>query len=1212
MKNFKFKWLLLSIVLSIASINTAWAGDWEAVWNAYLKCNFNGSEKDFTGGGSYEYTFNPSMTGDGDGILYDLGTLDAGSFTITYLSWKIGDNWDCKDTYSYMWYNINDGGAIHSSGQHWDGQNNTLGYYPTTSSMSWEIANYTNASGVYVFKCSFYTHFHWDDKGYRQADLNNGGYGYKWKYRVAPPAVSTISVSATGALAGDGTEGNPYIVAYGGDLILDITGATQEHSDANSSAQYSVDGSSWGTETANTRKTIPNVTSTTTSNWMVYARFHNGTASLTGTQKGERIYYKAESRYNITATASPAAGGTVTPASATLAGQYSGGDITASPYIGYKFNGWTRTSGSGTFVSTSSEETKFKPTAVSTVQAGFVRRYGFIEGRFKVKNAARSTTTYTQENGVWQTSATTIPMDYDDTNHWFYKHTYCTPAELAELIGTQTGDGNKNPYFFVSASTASASVTSAVEYWATSNESNADKLLEDGESGQKGVRTTSGFAFTFMGNDDESGYAVIYCNKDHIWYKLEQTLNYAAGEGSGAAPAETYHMNGTTATAAAANTFTAPTGYHFDHWSGSDGENYAAGASVPMNSNITLTAIYAPNTYTINLDDNSASTAVSPSSVTATFDSNVLSAAITNPKNTRYVFAGWYNDEDCEGTQVIDGKGALCTGDGTYTDASRNWKKDQNNITLYAKWVAIATLDCWDDNTYTCGDMAGFNTPKDDATEWNTAANWGNSTLPDENTVVLLNHDMTVNAAHAKAKEVVLNSAKLTINPNMGLEVAGTITKADGSAPTASDLVLGSSEIGNATLIFNNSNSAAATVGMYSIASVVESTWNWQYMASPYVSASALHNYYGSYLYRWGNGEDETTGWFAVPNGGSVVPFVAYCITNKTAGTYYQMDGTMVATDGNDQTISVPAGKSWVVGNSWTAPIQIGQLQDDDFTGLLKNVYLYNTGMDVKGAASMVANPTGDARYAANTYISIPIHSATYDDITVVSSLQGFYVKDDPAVAGGGTLKLNYANHVRPSGEKSIQNGAMHAPKRIVADENEPNVLKIKVCGSKYDDRLVLLERADFSMGYDAGWDGDKMGNVAASPRITVEREDGTSDAVSAVPDLEGLAINFRAANTDNQQTLYFEYSDDVDPLYIVDVTNNEYTRVLTGNSYTFSTSDNEEHPRFILTRYGAPQITTGVDEVYKANSARKQMINGTLYIIRDGRIYNAEGALVK
>jgi hypothetical protein len=193
----------------------------------------------------------------------------------------------------------------------------------------------------------------------------------------------------------------------------------------------------------------------------------------------------------------------------------------------------------------------------------------------------------------------------------------------------------------------------------------------------------------------------------------------------------------------------------------------------------------------------------------------------------------------------------------------------------------------------------------------------------------------------------------------------------------------------------------------------------------------------------------------------------------------------------------------------------------------------------------------------------------------------------------------------------------MHAQRRLdMDDSSEPNVLKIKVCGSKYDDRVILLEREDFSMGYDAGWDGDKMGDIAASPRLTAIRDDGTEDAVSAVSDFEGMVLNYRSANTDNEQTLYFEYSDEADPLYIVDVTNNVYTRVVTGNSYRFTTSDNTNHVRFILTRNYAPSVTTGnltptLSQGEGAN-ARKLMIDGILYIIREGRIYTAEGALVK
>lgn len=82
-------------------------------------------------------------------------------------------------------------------------------------------------------------------------------------------------------------------------------------------------------------------------------------------------YYK-EKRYNVTAAASPAAGGSVTPTSATAMGQITGGSITATPNTGYTFGGWSITSGSGSFSSsTSTASNTFKPTAASTVTATF-------------------------------------------------------------------------------------------------------------------------------------------------------------------------------------------------------------------------------------------------------------------------------------------------------------------------------------------------------------------------------------------------------------------------------------------------------------------------------------------------------------------------------------------------------------------------------------------------------------------------------------------------------------------------------------------------------------------------------------------------------------------------------------------------------------------------------------------------------------------------
>ena len=113
-------------------------------------------------------------------------------------------------------------------------------------------------------------------------------------------------------------------------------------------------------------------------------RWENGSGSSLGTGSTYTTTINAnttvvakytENTYDVTATAS--AGGSATPASATAMGQITGGDITASPNTGYNFTNWTITSGSGYFgasgtASTSTTaNTKFRPTAAATIQANF-------------------------------------------------------------------------------------------------------------------------------------------------------------------------------------------------------------------------------------------------------------------------------------------------------------------------------------------------------------------------------------------------------------------------------------------------------------------------------------------------------------------------------------------------------------------------------------------------------------------------------------------------------------------------------------------------------------------------------------------------------------------------------------------------------------------------------------------------------------------------
>ena len=114
------------------------------------------------------------------------------------------------------------------------------------------------------------------------------------------------------------------------------------------------------------------------------------------------------------------------------------------------------------------------------------------------------------------------------------------------------------------------------------------------------------------------------------------------------------------------------------------------------NGSISYNAACAAKTYTISLNDQDATTAASPSSITATFDSNTgLTGTVvtTLPTKTGYTFGGYYNAAGGSGVQLINSSGeivASASGGGkTYTDASKNWIHS-GGVTVYAKWTEKA------------------------------------------------------------------------------------------------------------------------------------------------------------------------------------------------------------------------------------------------------------------------------------------------------------------------------------------------------------------------------------------------------------------------------------------------------------------------------------------------------------------------------------------
>ncbi len=225
--------------------------------------------------------------------------------------------------------------------------------------------------------------------------------------------------------------------------------------------------------------------------------------------------------------------------------------------------------------------------------------------------------------------------------------------------------------------------------------------------------------------------------------------------------------------------------------------------------------------------------------------------------------------------------------------------------------------------------------------------------------------------------------------------------------------------------------------------------------------------------------------------------------------------------------------------------------------------------------------------------------------------MQGFYVVGG---SSNGTLHLDYDRHVRKS-SRGYASGRMHAPKRgLAAADGEPEVAKLFFRGNRYDDRLVILEREDFTEGYDSGWDGEAWGGNDAAPMSYVSIQ-GRQDAVSAVPEYEGTLIGFRAGE-DSEYLINFVYSPENEPLYLYDTETNQYSQVVTGNAYHFTTSDKKAHERFILTRTSGYQTPTGIGETdsgrSKVDRARKLLIDQKMFILVNGVLYDATGKVVK
>ena len=271
MKHNLLKSVILSVILLMGVSNT-WAN------HGFYQVDITYS----SGGNSNNYTF---YNTDNTSTTFDLGSHSS-PFVIQTMKLYCWDDWDNKsytNNSGQFIYSINNGSANYFG----SGSLTKSSYSGNNFQLYKNDCNLTlaAASGKYTFNLKWQA-WGWGDNS--DCYVDNKGKGYTWKYTILPPAVSSIGISASGHLAGSGTQADPYVLVYGESLKL--TASVNNNSDANSNTHFT-----FGSNTASKTEThtISNITNATAQKITIKAQnINKSDNNLKGTALSKDIYYK--------------------------------------------------------------------------------------------------------------------------------------------------------------------------------------------------------------------------------------------------------------------------------------------------------------------------------------------------------------------------------------------------------------------------------------------------------------------------------------------------------------------------------------------------------------------------------------------------------------------------------------------------------------------------------------------------------------------------------------------------------------------------------------------------------------------------------------------------------------------------------------------------------------------------------------------------------
>ncbi len=531
--------------------------------------------------------------------------------------------------------------------------------------------------------------------------------------------------------------------------------------------------------------------------------------------------------------------------------------------------------------------------------------------------------------------------------------------------------------------------------------------------------------------------------------------------------------------------------------------------------------------------------------------------------------------------------------------------------------------------------------------KWSNPNNWNSGHLPLSHQNVQIVADCVVDSKDAHAANIkILSGVTVTITDSAALTAIGkvnTLLDKTNSSKTQdltdpNTIRILSTANGNGAFIHNTKagESLPATVQLYSKSYRTAGddgkyTYYWQYVGIPTQEAQVPECFHGAYTYVW----KEATKWERHGDYSTIYGFEGVGLTEgigENETKTYTLKGNLNTTETKNINITAQATDDYkgmnIIGNSWTAPLQVGKFTAADFGSCISPcLYIYNSGKD----DTYHQPSTGDyANIQPGTWTTLTpslVIQSTYTGPTVIPAMQAFYVKTTKDT----TFTLDYARLVHNIPAKEI-NTPLRAPRRnaVSSDEvegddawahagetfGEPvqsykkvSTMRVTLADNRSSTSLYLMEDDMFSDAYDNGYDAPQLffNDRKYAPTLFALSELGNM-AVLAVQDIDNTHLAYRGGSNETC-TFSFGYNGDR-TLYLNDALLRRSTPINNYNTYSFSVADTTERNRFYISAIPIEdKTTTSIVEVVQYNN-QLQLSNpaGEMLTID---IYDAAGRIV-